>query len=331
MKMSRVRVTPILWKSLVLIVGLLLVGCGSSDESDPTATSAPPTSTTVSDIAEEATPPETEDVAAGTAIAEIEDATPVATPATPVGSGESVAADEATPVPDDATSVAVPATPDVADATPGASIVNRATPMASPEVTGGTVVANLGCWSEEPSWAAGYPQWSSAPEIKIDPTGDYTATIETNRGTIVADLYAGEAPDTVNNFICLATEGYYDGVVFHRVIDDFMIQTGDPTGTGRGGPGYQFEDELPGDDLDYDRGVLAMANAGPNTNGSQFFINQGNNAGRLQKNYTIFGKVVEGMDVVDRIASIPVSANAQGEESVPAATVTILSVVIEEQ
>jgi len=212
----------------------------------------------------------------------------------------------------------------------GRTAAAQATPSASP-VASGNVVSDLGCWSEEPSWDAGYPQWSSAPEMKIDPAKQYTATIVTNRGTIVADLYADKAPNAVNNFICLATEGYYDGVTFHRVIRGFMIQTGDPTGTGRGGPGYKFDDELPGDDLNYDRGTLAMANSGPNTNGSQFFINEENNAGRLQKSYTIFGKVTEGMDVVDRIADIPVSTNSQGEQSVPAATITILSITIKEK
>ena len=207
----------------------------------------------------------------------------------------------------------------------------QSTPSATPEVAVGTSVSDLGCWSEAPSQDAGYPQWASAPEMKIDPTKSYSATIETNRGTITVELYADQAPTTVNNFICLATEGYYEGVIFHRVIRDFMIQTGDPTGTGRGGPGYQIQDELPGDNLDYDAGVLAMANSGPNTNGSQFFINQADNAGRLEKSYTIFGKVTGGMDVVDTIAEVPVSPNAQGEQSVPAATITVLSITITEQ
>lgn len=212
-----------------------------------------------------------------------------------------------------------------------AGALAQSTPSATPEVAGGTPVENLGCWTEEPGMEAGFPQWPSAPEMKIDASKTYTATIETNRGTIVAELYAGQAPITVNNFVCLASEGYYDGVIFHRVILDFMIQTGDPTGTGRGGPGYQIQDELPGDDMNYGKGTLAMANSGPNTSGSQFFINQANNAGRLNKSYTIFGQVTEGEDVVDTIASVPVSANAQGEQSVPAATMTVLSITITEQ
>ena len=208
----------------------------------------------------------------------------------------------------------------------------QSTPSATPDAAAaGTPVTDTGCWNEQPNMDAGYPQWTSAPEMTIDPSKSYTATIVTNRGTIVADLYAEKAPNTVNNFVCLATEGYYDGVVFHRVIRDFMIQTGDPTGTGRGGPGYQMPDELPGDDLDYNEGVLSMANSGPNTNGSQFFINQANNSGRLEKSYTIFGKVTEGMDVVNTIAEIPVSPTAQGEQSVPAATMTVLSITITEK
>lgn len=207
----------------------------------------------------------------------------------------------------------------------------QGTPAATPDAAGGAGLTDLGCWSEEPGMAAGHMQWSTPPETVIDPASSYVATIETNRGTIVADLYASQAPETVNNFICLASEGYYDGLIFHRVIRDFMIQTGDPTGTGRGGPGYSFADELPGDDLDYNEGVLAMANSGPNTNGSQFFINHGNNAGRLDKNYTIFGQVTEGMDVVDTIATVPVTASPTGEQSVPAATITVLSIEITEK
>lgn len=204
----------------------------------------------------------------------------------------------------------------------------QSTPSATPQTGGGVPVEGLGCWSEEPSREWGYPQWSSPPEMKIDPSQTYIATIETNRGTIMVELYAQQAPNTVNNFVCLAGEGFYDGLIFHRVIRDFMIQTGDPTGTGRGGPGYQIPDELPGDELNYAPGVLAMANSGPNTNGSQFFINHGDNTGRLEKTYTIFGKVTEGMDVVNTIAEVPVSMTPMGEQSVPGATLTVLSIEI---
>lgn len=209
-----------------------------------------------------------------------------------------------------------------------------ASPAASPaaEAIEGTPVDDLGCWSADPdSSVMGYPQWPGAPEMKIDPSKTYHATIETNRGPIVIQLYADVAPNTVNNFVCLATEDYYDGVIFHRIMRDFMVQTGDPTGTGRGGPGYTINDELPGDELNYVPGTVAMANAGPNTNGSQFFINHKNNTATLQKNYTIFGQVVEGMDTVTTIAEVPVGTNPNGELSDPAVTITVLDITITEQ
>lgn len=207
-----------------------------------------------------------------------------------------------------------------------------ASPMASPVAAQGTPIDDLGCWSAAPdSSTMGYAQYPGPPEMKIDASKTYYATIETNRGDIVIQLYADVAPNTVNNFVCLATEDYYDGVVFHRVMRDFMIQAGDPTATGRGGPGYQINDELPGEELNYVEGTVAMANAGPNTNGSQFFINHANNTNNLQKNYTIFGQVVEGMDVVNTIAEVPVSPNESGENSKPAVTITILDITITEQ
>lgn len=143
-------------------------------------------------------------------------------------------------------------------------------------------------------------QWNQPPAMQIDPKRRYTATIEITRGTIVLELYPEYAPKTVNNFVFLANEGYYDGVSFHRVINDFMIQGGDPTGTGRGGPGYKFEDELKGNPLKHDTGVIAMANAGPNTNGSQFFITHSPQP-HLNGKHTVFGKVTQGQDVVDRV------------------------------
>lgn len=207
-----------------------------------------------------------------------------------------------------------------------------ASPEATPDADYGSPVAALECWSDEPdSSTAGYPQYPGVPEMLIDTTKAYYAEIETNRGTITVQLYADVAPVTVNNFACLATNNYYDGVIFHRVMRDFMIQTGDPTGTGRGGPGYTFNDELPGEELNYIEGSLSMANSGPNTNGSQFFISSGNNAGTLEKNYTIFGQVVEGQEVVKLISEVPVSMNQQGEQSVPAATITILDITIYEK
>jgi len=135
------------------------------------------------------------------------------------------------------------------------------------------------------------------PELAIDPAKRYTATIATDLGDIVVELYADKAPRTVNNFVFLAREGYYDGVTFHRVIPGFMAQGGDPTGSGRGGPGYRFEDEFHPDLRHDGPGVLSMANAGPGTNGSQFFITHGATP-HLDDRHTVFGRVVEGMDVV---------------------------------
>ena len=129
------------------------------------------------------------------------------------------------------------------------------------------------------------------------------ATIQTNHGPIHVELYPDDAPKTVDNFVKLANDGFYDSVIFHRVIPDFMIQGGDPTGTGSGGPGYTFEDEF--NDHKVDRGALAMANAGPNTNGSQFFIVTTEAAPWLDGKHTVFGRVTEGMDVVDKIAELP--------------------------
>ncbi len=171
----------------------------------------------------------------------------------------------------------------------------------------------------------GTHQWGAPPKQALDPKKRYTATIETSLGTIEADLLADLAPKTVNNFVFLATQGYYVNVKFHRVIKDFMIQTGDPTGKGTGGPGYRFEDERV--TTPYKLGTLAMANAGPNTNGSQFFIVQGRNGTALPPNYTIFGQVTKGMDVVHAIAAVKVGGS---ERSSPVEPVLITSVTIQE-
>ena len=167
-------------------------------------------------------------------------------------------------------------------------------------------------------------RYSTPPPMTIDPSQKITATMHTSSGTIVFELLPSDAPKTVNNFVFLAREGYYDGVIFHRIIKGFMVQGGDPTGTGSGGPGYSFEDEPV--TRDYVPGTLAMANAGPNTNGSQFFIvhQQAN----LPKNYTIFGRTVEGMDVVYSLANTPVSAT--GERSSPVEPPTIEGIEIVE-
>lgn len=149
--------------------------------------------------------------------------------------------------------------------------------------------------------------------MQIDPANSYTATIKTNRGDIVIDLYADKAPRTVNNFVSLARDSFYDGVTFHRVIKDFMIQTGDPTGTGRGGPGYRFADEFHPNLIHDGPGVLSMANAGPNTNGSQFFITHVA-TDWLDNKHAVFGKVRRGQDVVDAIQQGDVMESVEIEE-----------------
>jgi len=166
-------------------------------------------------------------------------------------------------------------------------------------------------------------QWSEPPAMQIDPSKKYTATIKTEKGDIVIDLFAEKAPRTVNNFVFLARQGYYDNITFHRVIPDFMAQTGDPTGTGRGGPGYRFADEI-SPDLKHDsEGIVSMANAGPDTNGSQFFITYGP-APHLDGHYSIFGKVREGMDVLRSIrARDPATDTEPGDR--------IITIVITEE
>ena len=156
-------------------------------------------------------------------------------------------------------------------------------------------------------------QYDSPPEMTIDLDNTYKATLDTNHGEIVIELDAESSPQTVNNFVFLARDGFYDGVIFHRVIENFMIQGGDPTGTGRGGPGYRFRDEIEGSGS-YKRGTVAMANAGPNTNGSQFFICH-TDVG-LPHSYTIFGQVVSGMDAVDSIATTDTDPNDRPHEDV---------------
>src|ERR1043166_7158659 len=143
-------------------------------------------------------------------------------------------------------------------------------------------------------------QYSAPPQMVIDPTKTYSATLTTTRGEIVCDLFAKDAPKTVNNFVFLAREKFYDGTVFHRVIADFMVQGGDPTGTGRGGPGYRFEDEVRNNPHKHQVGSLSMANAGPNTNGSQFFITHVATEW-LNGKHTVFGRVTKGQEVVDAI------------------------------
>jgi peptidyl-prolyl cis-trans isomerase B (cyclophilin B) len=145
--------------------------------------------------------------------------------------------------------------------------------------------------------AKSYP---APPDLTIDPAKNYTATFDTSRGTIVCDLFAKDAPNTVNNFVFLARDKFYDGTKFHRVIADFMIQGGDPEGTGRGGPGYKFADELKSNPRKHKVGSLSMANAGPNTNGSQFFITH-IATNWLDGKHTVFGQVTSGQDVVNAV------------------------------
>ena len=165
-------------------------------------------------------------------------------------------------------------------------------------------------------------QWTTPPAMQIDPKKQYKARMETDKGTMVIELFADKTPMTVNNFVFLSREGYYDGVIFHRVIDNFMVQGGDPTGTGRGGPGYKFGDEFDAS-LKHDKqGILSMANAGPGTNGSQFFITHGPTP-HLNGKHTVFGQIVEGLDV---LMSIP--ARDPGNVNAPA--VKIIRVTIEE-
>ena len=162
-------------------------------------------------------------------------------------------------------------------------------------------------------------KYPKAPDLTIDKTKKYTATIQTTAGTMVAELFAGDAPNTVNNFVFLASDHFYDGVIFHRVIEGFMIQGGDPTGTGTGGPGYKFADEPV--KRKYTRGTLAMANSGPNTNGCQFFVMHKDYG--LPPNYTIFGKLTSGEEVVDAIATARTGASDRPVNPVSITGITI--------
>jgi cyclophilin family peptidyl-prolyl cis-trans isomerase len=165
-------------------------------------------------------------------------------------------------------------------------------------------------------------KFDAAPEMGIDPSKRYTATMETSMGTLVIALDPIAAPITVNNFVFLAAQHYYDGVIFHRIINGFMCQGGDPDGSGRGGPGYKFGDELPKPGK-YQIGSLAMANAGPNTNGSQFFIVSGPSGCSLPPLYSLFGQVVKGLDIVEMMQNVPT-----GPGDRPKTDVVIKSVAI---
>jgi cyclophilin family peptidyl-prolyl cis-trans isomerase len=167
--------------------------------------------------------------------------------------------------------------------------------------------------------------WPTAPAMQIDVSKTYTATLDTSKGKIVLTLFAKDAPKTVNSFVFLARQNFYEGTVFHRVIPGFMIQGGDPTGTGRGGPGYKFDNENKNSTHGFVPGTLAMANAGPDTNGSQFFITDAT-APLQAASYTIFGEVKQGLDIVKAIAASPTNA-----EDRPKSEIAIKSVTIEEK
>ncbi|GAC1546372.1 MAG: hypothetical protein NVS4B8_16210 [Herpetosiphon sp.] len=200
-----------------------------------------------------------------------------------------------------------------------ATIATKAT--GNPEGAAGTGTTATG------GAAAGSKRYTAAPTMQIDPNKTYTAVIDTTKGKMTAELFAKEDPLTVNNFVFLARDGFYRNIKFHRIIKGFMVQTGDPQGTGAGGPGYSFKDEPV--KREYTRGTLAMANAGPNTNGSQFFIVDKDTG--LPKNYTIFGKLTDGLDVLTAISNTPVAASGSGEASKPTEDVLIKDVTITEK
>ena len=192
-----------------------------------------------------------------------------------------------------------------------------------------------GCWkatdrvnTQGDAELADIQQWATPPAMTIDGSKKYSAKIETNKGDFSIELLPAEAPIAVNNFVCLARAGFYDNTPIHRIVSGFVVQGGDPTGTGSGGPGYKFQDEPV--NLDYIKGTVAMANAGPNTNGSQFFVVLSDLTNSLPKNYTLFGKVSDGMDVVDKLGQTQTKAGRSGEKSTPIEPITIEKVTIDE-
>jgi peptidylprolyl isomerase len=165
-------------------------------------------------------------------------------------------------------------------------------------------------------------KFDGPPPMCIDPAKTYTAEMVTSMGSLTIALDPIAAPKTVNSFVFLARYHYYDGIIFHRIIKDFVCQGGDPTGTGRGGPGYQFEDELPKPGR-YEVGSVAMANAGPNTNGSQFFLISGSSGVGLPPSYSLFGKIVKGLDVLEAMQSVKTGAGDRPKDDVVIQSVTI--------
>lgn len=190
-------------------------------------------------------------------------------------------------------------------------------------VLAGAILALAGCGPTQK-----YPTWSSPPPITLKPGTDYSAHIKTNMGSFTFHLFAKRDPVAVNNFVFLANQGFYNGDHFFRVISGFMVQTGDPTNNGTGGPGYHFGDELP-PPVPYAPGVVAMANSGANTNGSQFFICTGPQCDSLPPSYTELGEVTSGLAVVQAIAALPVTTNpVTGEQSMPTRLAYMESVTI---
>ncbi|MCR8641617.1 peptidylprolyl isomerase [Paenibacillus sp. N1-5-1-14] len=171
-------------------------------------------------------------------------------------------------------------------------------------------------------------QWDTPPQMAIKQDKKYEAVVKTNKGEFTIELFAKDAPQTVNNFVFLSKQNFYNDIVFHRIIKTFMIQTGDPKGNGTGGPGYKFKDEL-SKAHEYEPGIVAMANSGPNTNGSQFFICSGDDSTHLnsQPNYTIFGKVSKGMETITAIANTPVVMNPSSPDSSPSKPVDEIKIV----
>jgi cyclophilin family peptidyl-prolyl cis-trans isomerase len=214
----------------------------------------------------------------------------------------------------------------------GAAPIGNLAAQGTPVPTASAQVADAACWTEDQRLEGGEDmpkqQYKQPPAMRIEPAKTYTATLETNKGPVEVEFFPVDAPNTVNNFVCLAEDGYFDGTPFHRIVKGFVIQGGDPTGTGSGGPGSQFNDETR--TKDYERGTLALANAGPTTHGSHFFVVLDDLRGKLPKNYTIFGKVTEGLDVVDAIANTPTSVGRSGENSTPNEPITLEKVTVAE-
>jgi len=277
----------------LLMLPVLLIGCGGG--ADPTA--VPPTGAALRDV-------------------------PIA-PATSVSTVRAVVSptgQAATPTRQANTPTRQAATPSVGNTPPPAATAVR-TPVGTPRASV-TRAASA-------SAVATPRRYAAAPPLTIDPAKTYSAVLVTSLGTITVALNARDAPRTVNNFVFLAREGFYDNTIFHRVLPGFVIQGGDPTGTGQGGPGYQFPDEpVKGK---YEVGSVAMANSGRNTNGSQFFICDGQGCTALPTQYNLFGKVTTGIEVVHAIAAVPTTASGTGERSRPLQTVLLLSVRIEEK